>query len=195
MLIGVLAKLKNGRLLQYRMREGGIPQVEAAKRAEVNHTAWNALENLRFRNVSWAQVQSIAALVGCDPYALCPTELKDCDARCARTAYHEASVNQLAAQETARRLELPSPSEVVADADLRDVRSARLKMALATLTQRERGVLELRYGLNGDPPQTLSEVGEVFQLHRERVRQIEAKAIRKLQHPVRLRLLEVGDDG
>ena len=62
--------------------------------------------------------------------------------------------------------------------------------ALDTLTERERGVLELRYGLDGDSPRTLEEVGRKYGVTRERIRQIEGKAIRKLKHPSRRKLFE-----
>ncbi len=54
---------------------------------------------------------------------------------------------------------------------------------LATLSEREQRVLELRFGLVGDRPRTLEEVGREFRLTRERIRQIEAKALAKLRHP------------
>jgi RNA polymerase primary sigma factor len=60
---------------------------------------------------------------------------------------------------------------------------------LGTLSDREQLVLELRYGLKGDAPKTLEEVGMEFNITRERVRQIEAKALRKLRHPSRSRKL------
>jgi RNA polymerase primary sigma factor len=56
---------------------------------------------------------------------------------------------------------------------------------LTLLTQRERKVLEYRYGLKGEHPRTLEEVGQKFDVTRERIRQIEAKALRKLKHPSR----------
>ncbi|MCH2363303.1 MAG: sigma-70 family RNA polymerase sigma factor, partial [Planctomycetes bacterium] len=61
---------------------------------------------------------------------------------------------------------------------------------LGTLTYREREIIKLRYGLGDGYTYTLEEVGKIFKVTRERVRQIEAKAIRKLQHPIRSRLLE-----
>jgi len=61
---------------------------------------------------------------------------------------------------------------------------------LDTLTPRERKVLVLRYGLEDGKPRTLEEVGREFNVTRERIRQIEAKAIRKLKHPSRARKLK-----
>ncbi|MCI6157331.1 MAG: RNA polymerase sigma factor RpoD [Peptoniphilaceae bacterium] len=60
-----------------------------------------------------------------------------------------------------------------------------LSNILNTLSERERKVLELRFGLNDGTPRTLEEVGKEFAVTRERIRQIEAKAIRKLKHPTR----------
>ena len=61
---------------------------------------------------------------------------------------------------------------------------------LKTLTFREREIVRLRYGLCDGYTYTLEEVGRIFKITRERVRQIEAKALRKLQHPVRSKQLE-----
>ena len=61
---------------------------------------------------------------------------------------------------------------------------------LRTLTYREREIIKLRYGIGDGYTYTLEEVGRIFKVTRERVRQVEAKAIRKLQHPVRARKLE-----
>ncbi len=66
----------------------------------------------------------------------------------------------------------------------------KLDDVLGTLTYREREIIKLRYGLGDGYTYTLEEVGKIFRVTRERVRQIEAKAVRKLQHPIRSRLLE-----
>jgi len=66
----------------------------------------------------------------------------------------------------------------------------KLEEVLETLTYREREIIKLRYGLGDGYTYTLEEVGKIFKVTRERVRQIEAKAVRKLQHPIRSRLLE-----
>jgi RNA polymerase primary sigma factor len=61
---------------------------------------------------------------------------------------------------------------------------------LSTLTEREKKVLRLRFGIGDGYPRTLEEVGNIFKVTRERVRQIEAKALRKLRHPTRSRRLK-----
>jgi RNA polymerase primary sigma factor len=66
----------------------------------------------------------------------------------------------------------------------------RIDMILKTLSYREREIIKLRYGIGDGYTYTLEEVGRIFKVTRERVRQVEAKAIRKLQHPVRSRRLE-----
>ncbi len=66
----------------------------------------------------------------------------------------------------------------------------QLMEALETLTEREQKVLRLRFGLDDGRPRTLEEVGKEFHVTRERIRQIEAKALRKLRHPSRSKKLK-----
>jgi RNA polymerase primary sigma factor len=66
----------------------------------------------------------------------------------------------------------------------------KLAEALLTLTERERRILELRFGLADGYERTLEEVGKQYKVTRERIRQIEAKALRKLRHPTRARHLQ-----
>jgi RNA polymerase primary sigma factor len=65
----------------------------------------------------------------------------------------------------------------------------RLEEVLASLTERERLVLELRFGLGDGNPYTLAEVGKQLDVSRERIRQIQARAMRKIRHPTRIRQL------
>ncbi len=81
---------------------------------------------------------------------------------------------------------LPRPERAASNELLREKIDALLK----TLTYREREIIRLRYGLGDGYTYTLEEVGRIFRVTRERVRQIEAKAVKKLQHPVRSRQLE-----
>jgi RNA polymerase primary sigma factor len=71
----------------------------------------------------------------------------------------------------------------------REMLKERIESVLSTLTFREREIIKLRYGIGDGYTYTLEEVGRIFRVTRERVRQIEAKAVRKLQHPVRARRL------
>jgi RNA polymerase primary sigma factor len=78
-----------------------------------------------------------------------------------------------------------SPSEVTSFSLLKD----KLSNVLSSLSERERKVLELRFGLGDGYSRTLEEVGKQFKVTRERIRQIEAKALRKMRHPTRIRQL------
>ncbi len=84
-----------------------------------------------------------------------------------------------------------SPSERVSG----DALKQRIDKVLLTLSYREREILKLRYGIGDGYTYTLEEVGRIFKVTRERVRQVEAKAIRKLQHPTRARTIESFLDG
>jgi len=79
-----------------------------------------------------------------------------------------------------------NPSDVTSYSLLKDM----LGDVLTSLTERERKVLELRFGLGDGYSRTLEEVGKQFKVTRERIRQIEAKALRKMRHPTRIRQLQ-----
>ena len=78
-----------------------------------------------------------------------------------------------------------SPAEAASNLILRE----QIEDVLAKLTQRERDVLKMRFGLEDGYPRTLEEVGRHFKVTRERIRQIEAKALKKLRHPSKSRKL------
>ena len=80
--------------------------------------------------------------------------------------------------------------EVPADAGTYTLLHEQLMDVLSTLTEREQKVLRLRFGLDDGRPRTLEEVGRQFNVTRERIRQIEAKALRKLRHPSRSKILK-----
>jgi RNA polymerase primary sigma factor len=79
----------------------------------------------------------------------------------------------------------PAPAEVAT----RQMLKEQMEKVLASLNERERRVLELRFGLDDGRGRTLEEVGREFGVTRERIRQIEAKALRKLRHPSRSKKL------
>ena len=80
----------------------------------------------------------------------------------------------------------PSPDENLMVDSLRN----EIERSLATLTDREGEVIRAYFGLNEEHPMTLEEIGEAFDLTRERVRQIKEKAIRRLKHTTRSKILK-----
>ncbi|MFR2173812.1 MAG: sigma-70 family RNA polymerase sigma factor, partial [Clostridium fessum] len=80
--------------------------------------------------------------------------------------------------------------QVPVDAATYTLLHEQLMEVLDTLTEREQKVLRLRFGLDDGRPRTLEEVGRQFNVTRERIRQIEAKALRKLRHPSRSKKLK-----
>ena len=82
--------------------------------------------------------------------------------------------------------EAPAPADAASHTLLKE----QLGGVLSTLTPREEKVLRLRFGLEDGRPRTLEEVGKEFDVTRERIRQIEAKALRKLRHPSRSKKLK-----
>ena len=84
-----------------------------------------------------------------------------------------------------------SVEEIVLNMDLRK----RLEEILGTLDDRSKDVIIKRFGLNGQEPMTLEEIGEIYDVTRERIRQIESKALRKLRHPSRTKKIKVYCEG
>jgi RNA polymerase primary sigma factor len=89
----------------------------------------------------------------------------------------EATVADLVPDENA-----VDPSRMTDFSMLKD----RLHEAIQTLGERERLIIEMRHGIHNNAPQTLEQIGQRFGVTRERIRQIEAKALRKLRHPSRM---------
>ncbi len=89
----------------------------------------------------------------------------------------ESSIGEFIADESS-----PEPDEIVGKTMLRE----QISDVLKTLTEREENVIRMRFGLDDGVPRTLEEVGREFDITRERIRQIEAKALRKLRHPTRI---------
>jgi RNA polymerase primary sigma factor len=82
--------------------------------------------------------------------------------------------------------ETPTPDRGLLNDSLRK----EIERALSTLTYREASIIRLYFGLNGKHPHTLEEIGEEFNLTRERVRQIKEKAIKRLKHTTRSKILK-----
>ncbi len=82
--------------------------------------------------------------------------------------------------------EYKSPDEIAIEKSLKD----DINSVLGTLSEKEASIIEYRYGLNGHSPMSLKDIGDRYNLTKERIRQIEKKAIKRLQHPSRSQYLE-----
>ena len=103
--------------------------------------------------------------------------------RCTRRSATKAtSASAISSRTNPRRI----PSDVTSYSLLKE----KLGDVLTTLTERERKILEMRFGLVDGYERTLEEIGKMYNVTRERIRQIEAKALRKLRHPTRVRHLQ-----
>lgn len=103
-----------------------------------------------------------------------------------------ASLNDVVGddEETEKIEFIPDPAMNTEEMAINDRLREDLKKAISTLTQREQKIIDLRFGLTTGKEMTLEQVGKEFNVTRERIRQIEAKALRKLRHPSRSRRLK-----
>jgi transcriptional regulator with XRE-family HTH domain len=175
--------MENGRnipMLLYRKRHG-LTQTQAAMRAGITQHAWSFIERMQLHPKAREQAVHVAALLGVDDRVIAPPERDE-------IVFTDLDSTHLRGLRTAlvSRDERADPFHRLNAEEL----SSRITDVLRTLTYREREILKLRYGLGDGYTYTLEEAGRIFKVTRERVRGVEAKAIRKLQHPVRAKKLE-----
>jgi DNA-binding XRE family transcriptional regulator len=187
--IAVIAKTRSGSLIRFR-RQRKLSQSAAASLAGVSTTSWGAVERMDFSQTSLSSLVAIASLLGSEPEDICPPELGGMKLGMERVMYKHATTERLLAAAGAQaRLVAPSPLAVLSstEATVSEIWD-RVKW---TLSERHRLVIELRLGLGSvTEPHEWEEIGKIIGVSRERARQIEAQAIRKLQHPVRCRCFE-----
>lgn len=191
MIVGVLAKIRNGLLLRYRT-DHGLTQAGAAHLCGVSQTSWSSIECLRFgrRDLRWGQIKKVADFLGVSPDDICPPELRDKSVHLEAIAFREARVSALLGYEACKHQELPSPHDEVALVERGGLLHGAIEKCLSALNQRQRRVVELRFGLKDNHRHTLQEIAVLFDVTRERVRQIETKALTKLRTKPRAALLE-----
>lgn len=164
----------NLRLIQTR-NEKGLSQSQLALLTDLSVHTVSQIEQLK-QVPTVEQAQEIADALGVEPEWLFPPELvalKDVRREALLTG------EQIAKLQWIRPLSLPELDVSL----LRQQLEQAAKDVLLSLTPRERRVIQLRFGLDNGQSRSLEETGKEFGLTRERVRQIEAKALRKLRHP------------
>jgi len=159
----------------------GMTQREFGALARVRNTDICAVENMRWEQVCPQRLQRIAELCNVTVKTLIATSLAPTTPR-QITSVAELDEQRLLAYDAEdhsvrERLMLPDPTTGAEHEEL----SEAIHEALAKLTDRERRTIIWRYGLDGEPPETLEAVGRRVRVSKEWVRSIEAKAIRKLQ--------------
>lgn len=192
--IALTGKLRHGELWKLVERFGS--QVAAARElgcSQRDFCAWvNMREVPRFRSESFAAVeQKLMELTGKTVEELWPEEAKSAEwLQVPKTvvAHHQFELAALADM-TRQRLMLPSPADQAAESELIQNLRRNTQKVLKTLSFREREVIKLRFGLGDGTIYTLKECAQIFRRTPENIRQIEAKAIRKLQQPSRAQMM------
>lgn len=175
--VGIHLRAFNWHLWKSRTRLG-YTQHQLAELAGIYPHKISEFETLKLWP-SYDQADDLAAILGVDVGVLFPDALRERCANVPASVRFRVPLTALPAPEEPDLLEAPLNFEL----------RAALAAAVGTLTPREQKVLRLRFGLNGGESQTLEEVGKEFNVTRNRIRQIEQKALRKLRHPSRSKKL------
>jgi RNA polymerase sigma factor (sigma-70 family) len=179
-------KLRNEAMLAARERFG-LTQKALSELSDVGLAEIGQMERLDYRMPRCAEKASrVAGVLELDVEQVVPEQYASkrlwADIHVVREI--DAGLLLTVSEDAARMRLLPAPSN---DVELRDLKAA-IESILSTLSWREGEIIKLRYGLCGEQAHTLSEVGQIVRLTRERVRQIETNAIRKLTDRTQRRL-------
>ncbi len=175
-------RLRNDAMISARKRMG-LTQKALGMLCDASQATIGDVERFNFRYpLAQTIAPEVAEILGLELTDILPPEFRGIKV--------ESSFEQIGDMSPERLLSLParkqrlltlSPVEILEGEEARAI----LDDVLGTLTYREREVIKLRFGLGGEDALAYREMGRIFKVTRERVRQIEARAIRKLQHPVR----------
>jgi|26BtaG_2_1085354.scaffolds.fasta_scaffold22928_3 RNA polymerase sigma factor (sigma-70 family) len=191
MRVAVLARFKNSNFRQARIAAGFETQLSLAAYTGISPQTLGEYENFRRYPRNDLHVFKLERALKLPIDDLFPKEYRDAvDRKLGRPV--EKTFDVLALPNR-RQLLLSGPIESyeIEAKDSNEIKELEESMleALATLTKREAVVLKMRFGLDGSKPMTFQKVAKLLKVSRERIRQIEAKALRKLKHPSRSRAL------
>lgn len=180
-------RLRNNDLIQARKRYG-LSQLNLSEAVGIPLAIIGALEKFDYSNANIeTHARRLADFLELPLALVLPPELHKRKLTTTVIAVADIEAARLLDVAVNRKQLLPtSPLELAEQTELSD----RLQSAMSGLTVRENAIISLRFGLGECPLCTLEEVSEKLHIHRETVRQVEAKALLKLRHPVRARGLE-----
>jgi len=190
MKIDIEIRVKSGQFREAREQAGFKTQREAAAALETSITTISAIENFRYYPKTPWVIEKYERILGRSFEELFPEEFRSAvDVHMITSLKFNRELIRL--PEFRDDLLLPSAEDTYIEKEKKEMINESLKQ----LTEREAKVLRLRFGLDGKGERTFEEIGEVFKVTRERIRQIEAKALRKLKHPTRSKFLKYGRQG
>ena len=181
-----ILKVQNGRIRKA-MEDAGIPNAaRLAERAGKSAACVGKLLNFKIspRRPGDGQWRAVTQAV-CDALCVEPADIFPDHLSVTMDANQMARYVERGQIPHADRRHLPAPDEAAEAQELRET----IDRLLQTLTFREREIVKLRYALDGGFEFTLDEVATIFDISTERVRQVEARAVRKMQHPARSKRL------
>jgi len=183
-LFEITLRVRNN-LIKGRRTRMGLSAKDAARKIGVSYTSYVQYEAMSLapyrKDGQWREsALKLVSFFCCRPEELWPEEVLAVQKNTVVATVDSDRMLALSGYYPEQRLP-PSPDEAVSAIELGDA----VAVSLDTLNPRERTMLRLRFGLDGEAPLTLDEAGEVIGVSRERARQVEAKALRKLRHPSR----------
>jgi len=175
-------KIRNDHMIEAR-KKLRMSQAQLANRSFVTLETYAAFERLNYAYKKdptgiISDAESIAMALGIPMAKVLPDGVLGFKIESNRSVVEDID-NGLFVESAYQNKPLLGPEDAASNVELRD----HIKKALGALSFRERQIIEMRFGLNGEYPLTLEEVGRIFKITRERVRMVEAKALHTLQYP------------
>ena len=180
--IGIKA-IPYNRVMRKAREKQNLTQRQLADLVGISQQTISMIERL-CRPVNEQDANEIALVLGCDVDHLFPPETRNFKSKKSRSVEFVMDMENLDSLPAGEWV-LPSPESIFLQGEL----ATTMKEVLETLPFKEQQVIFHRFGLEDDEPKTLEEIGAHFGVNGERIRQIEAKAIRRLRHPIRSKKL------